>query len=81
LDAAFHNLERALEQRDPWLVHVRIAPQWDPLRRDPRFARCLAKRRWDWSRLFLVAGRTPACAEAGALTLCTDASTRKRYRC
>ena len=38
LDAAFAHLDRALDQRDPGLVYIAIAPQWDSLRDDPRFA-------------------------------------------
>lgn len=42
-DAAFHHLGRALESRDPALVHLAVAPQWDSLRSDPRFYTCLAR--------------------------------------
>ena len=38
LDAAFENLDRALAVHDPALVHLAVAPQWDSLRGDPRFA-------------------------------------------
>ena len=40
-DEAFHHLGRALESRDPALVHLAVAPQWDSLRSDPRFYLCL----------------------------------------
>jgi DNA-binding winged helix-turn-helix (wHTH) protein/tetratricopeptide (TPR) repeat protein len=43
LDAAFHHLGRAMESRDPCLVHLAVAPQWDCLRTDPRFNTCLAR--------------------------------------
>ena len=43
LDAAFVQLQRALDSRDPALVHLAVAPQWDPLRADPRFGQCLAR--------------------------------------
>jgi len=43
LDAAFRNLDRALESRDPGLVHLAVGPQWDNLRADPRFAERLAR--------------------------------------
>lgn len=43
LDAAFQHLDRALDSRDPSLVHLAVAPQWDALRGDPRFARALAR--------------------------------------
>ena len=42
LDAAIPHLERAIETRDPCLVDLAVAPQWDALRVDPRFGRCLA---------------------------------------
>ena len=38
LDAAFEHLDRALNLRDPALVYLAVAPQWDGLRDDPRFA-------------------------------------------
>ena len=43
LDAAFEHLQRALDARDPALVHLAVAPQWDSLRADPRFNECLAR--------------------------------------
>lgn len=43
LDAAFRHLERAIESRDPALVHLAVAPQWDSLRADARFQECLAR--------------------------------------
>ncbi len=43
LDAAFRHLRRALNNRDPALVHLAVAPQWDSLRTDPRFDECLAR--------------------------------------
>ena len=45
LDAAFHHLGRALDGRDPCLVHLAVAPQWDSLRGDPRFNTCLERMR------------------------------------
>lgn len=38
LDAAFEHLDRALDLRDPALVYLAVAPQWDSLRDDPRFS-------------------------------------------
>ena len=43
LDRAFEQLNRALEGHDPSLVHLAVAPQWDSLRGDPRFNRCLQR--------------------------------------
>jgi hypothetical protein len=34
---AFGHLDTAIEQRDPALVHLAVAPQWDLLRVDRRF--------------------------------------------
>jgi DNA-binding winged helix-turn-helix (wHTH) protein/tetratricopeptide (TPR) repeat protein len=45
LDAAFQHLNRAIDARDPCLVHLAVAPQWDDLRADPRFERCVARMR------------------------------------
>jgi len=43
LGAAFEHLDRALDARDPALVHLAVAPQWDRLRGDPRFDDRLAR--------------------------------------
>ena len=43
LDAAFEHLQRMLDARDPALIHLAVAPQWDSLRADPRFNQCLAR--------------------------------------
>jgi hypothetical protein len=37
LDEAFRHLDVAIARRDPSLVHLAVAPQWDSLRADPRF--------------------------------------------
>jgi tetratricopeptide (TPR) repeat protein len=43
LDAAFEHLHRLIDARDPALLHLAVAPQWDSLRADPRFNECLAR--------------------------------------
>jgi DNA-binding winged helix-turn-helix (wHTH) protein/tetratricopeptide (TPR) repeat protein len=43
LDAAFEYLHRAIDGRDPCLVDLAVGPQWDALRGDVRFDRCLAR--------------------------------------
>ena len=43
LDQAFAHLERALDARDPALIHLAVSPKWDGLRADPRFNECLAR--------------------------------------
>ena len=37
LEEAFDCLDQAIAQRDPALVHLAVAPDWDSLRDDPRF--------------------------------------------
>ncbi len=37
LDEAFDCLDQAIAHRDPALVHLAVAPDWDSLRDDPRF--------------------------------------------
>ena len=37
LDEAFRHLDGAIARRDPSLVHLAVAPQWDSLRADSRF--------------------------------------------
>ena len=41
LDAALAHLERAIDDRDPCMVDLAVAPQWDALRAHPGFQRCL----------------------------------------
>jgi DNA-binding winged helix-turn-helix (wHTH) protein/Flp pilus assembly protein TadD len=43
MDPAFAALTRALDGRDPGLVHLAVAPQWDCLRGDARFEAALAR--------------------------------------
>lgn len=42
-DEAFRHLDRAIEGRDPCLVDLAVAPQWDPLRDDIRFSERLTR--------------------------------------
>jgi TolB-like protein/DNA-binding SARP family transcriptional activator len=42
-DQAFAWLERAYENRSPWLVYLKVEPALDPLRSDPRFADLLCR--------------------------------------
>lgn len=44
-DAAFEWLEKAFEERDVWLVWLKMEPRFDPIRSDPRFARALQRLR------------------------------------
>jgi len=43
IDLALSHLHTLIERHDPALVDLAVAPQWDPLRGDARFAACLAK--------------------------------------
>ena len=43
LDAAFEHLQRLIDARDPAVIHLAVAPEWDSLRADPRFNECLAR--------------------------------------
>src|SRR5262249_46952312 len=44
-DAAFEWLERAYEDRDPFLTMAKVVPVFDKLRPDPRFDRLLRRMR------------------------------------
>ena len=41
LDEAFDCLDQAIANRDPALVHLAVAPEWDSMHGDPRFAKRL----------------------------------------
>ena len=43
LDAAFERVQRLIDARDPVVVQLAVAPQWDSLRADPRFNECLER--------------------------------------
>ena len=43
LDEAFACLDQAIASRDPAVVYLAIAPQWDSLRSDPRFRERLSR--------------------------------------
>jgi serine/threonine-protein kinase len=45
IDQAFHWLERAFEDRRGWLAYLKVEPDFDPLRQDPRFGRFLERMR------------------------------------
>ena len=44
-DEAFTWLEKAYEERYPWLIHLKVDPRLDPLRSDPRFAELVRRLR------------------------------------
>src|SRR5215471_21790119 len=45
MDTAFEHLAHAIESHDPGLVHLSVGPQWDCLRRDPRFQAAVSRMR------------------------------------
>jgi adenylate cyclase len=40
-DKAFKLLERAVEEKDPYMINLKVEPKFDPIRSDPRFAHLL----------------------------------------
>jgi len=42
-EMAYAWFEKAFEQRDPWLIWLKVEPRLDPLRADPRFERLVAR--------------------------------------
>lgn len=44
-DAAFECLEKAFDERDVWLVWLKMEPRFDPIRKDARFAKALGRLR------------------------------------
>jgi hypothetical protein len=53
-DAAFEWLDRAIDARDPHVLHLPVKPHYDSLRRDARFGALMSKL------------RLPAAASAGS---------------
>ncbi len=49
LDEAFDCLDQAIAYRDPALVYLAVAPHWDSLRGDPRFAERLRSMRLSYA--------------------------------
>lgn len=44
---AFGWLEKAYEERDPWLIVLKVDPLWDPLRSDSRFEDLLRRMKFE----------------------------------
>jgi DNA-binding winged helix-turn-helix (wHTH) protein/TolB-like protein/Tfp pilus assembly protein PilF len=42
-DLAFDWLEKAVQERSPWLIHLSVDPRFDPIRSDPRFTELLRR--------------------------------------
>ncbi len=49
IDEAFDCLDQAIAFRDPALVHLAVAPEWDSMRGDPRFAERLRSMRLSYA--------------------------------
>jgi hypothetical protein len=45
IDPAFEWLERAYKDRRGWLAYLKVEPDFDPLRTDPRFGDFLRRMR------------------------------------
>ena len=43
VDQAMLWLERAYDEKSPWIAYMRVDPRVDPLRSDPRFSALLKK--------------------------------------
>jgi TolB-like protein/DNA-binding winged helix-turn-helix (wHTH) protein len=42
-EEALNLLEKAYEERYPWLMHLAVEPRWDPLRSEPRFKALISR--------------------------------------
>jgi tetratricopeptide (TPR) repeat protein len=42
-DLAFDWLEKAFQERSPWLIHLQVDPRFDPVRSDPRFTQLVRR--------------------------------------
>ena len=49
-EEALNLLERAYEERYPWLMHLAVEPRLDPIRSEPRFKALLSRIGLDWPR-------------------------------
>jgi TolB-like protein/DNA-binding winged helix-turn-helix (wHTH) protein/Flp pilus assembly protein TadD len=49
-EEALNLLEKAYEERYPWLVHLAVEPRLDPLRSEPRFQTLINRIGLDWPR-------------------------------
>jgi hypothetical protein len=43
IDKGFDWLEKAVEERDSWILHLRVDPFYDPIRAHPRYQAVLRK--------------------------------------
>ena len=42
-DKAFEQLNKAYEERSGWIIYLKVEPQFEPLRSDPRYASLLQR--------------------------------------
>ena len=47
-EEALNLLEKAYEERYPWLLHLAVEPRWDPLRSEPRFKTLISRIGLGW---------------------------------
>jgi tetratricopeptide (TPR) repeat protein len=47
-EEALNLLEKAYEERYPWLMHLAVEPRWDPLRSEPRFKTLISRIGLGW---------------------------------
>ena len=40
-DKAFELLEKCVEEKDPFMINLKVEPKFDPIRTDPRYANLL----------------------------------------
>lgn len=58
IDLALTRLEEAYEARDFWMVWLKVQPEFDPLRAEPRFQRLLRKYTWSDRAFQIVLARS-----------------------
>jgi TolB-like protein/DNA-binding winged helix-turn-helix (wHTH) protein/Flp pilus assembly protein TadD len=54
-EEALNLLEKAFEDRYPWMIHLNVDPRLDPLRSEPRFKNLVNRIGWGQTREFLPA--------------------------
>jgi tetratricopeptide (TPR) repeat protein len=68
IDRAFEYLVGALEDRDPCVVYLAVAPQFDPMRSDARFSACLTQMGLPQAPLTIAGRARPGKGHDGGLS-------------